>query len=281
MGYEKIVQELAREWQMGTTSVMTSQNTVAKKIISSFSCGTGSKTTTIGDTLELTLNSAKKYLNEFCNIFKEGEYTVISHKKGGTVDVSKIGELNRDGTIIRYNTAKQAEEEAKKILMKQFELPSEQQREVSLITRNRDLYLNTIGEAHISKLPSVSYDSSVPKRELKIFHNHPTNTADGNSYPLSIGDIITLANANVHSITALNKFGEYSTVTLKEPLTDGVPQYILTTFKNRLEPILGENVMPGNNPPQLYSSELHKAYKELLPQFDMKYTTNYFNLANL
>lgn len=31
MGYEKIVQELAREWQMGTTSVMTSQNSFVKK----------------------------------------------------------------------------------------------------------------------------------------------------------------------------------------------------------------------------------------------------------
>lgn len=218
-----------------------------KKIISCFSCGTGSKATTIGD----------------------------------TVDVSKIGELNRDGTIIRYNTAKQAEEEAKKILMKQFELPSEQQREVCLITRDKDLFLNTLGDVHEANLPSVIDDLSVPKRELKIFHNHPTNTADGNSYPLSIEDIITLASENVHSITALNKFGEYSTVTLKERLTVGVLQYILTTFKNRLEPVLGKNVMPGNNPPQLYSSELHKAYKELLPEFDMKYTTNYFNLANL
>ena len=279
--YAKIVQEIARGWQRGTTYVVTPQSTIAKKIISGFSCGTGSKAATIGDSVELTLNSAQNYLEEFCNIFKEGKYTVILHKKDGIVDVSKIGELNRDGTIIRYNSAKQAEEEAKKILMKQFELPSEQQREVCLITRDKDLFLNTLGDAHEANLPSVIDDLNFPKRELKIFHNHPTNTADGNSYPLSIKDIITLANENAHSITALNKFGEYNTVILKKRLTYGIPQYILRTFKNRLEPILGKNVIPGNNSPESYSSELHKAYKELLSQFDMEYATNYFNLVNL
>lgn len=278
--YTKIVQEIAREWQRGTPSVVTSK---AKKIISCFSCGAGSKTTTIEDTVELTLNSAKKYLDEFCNIFKEGKYTVISHKKGGIVDVSKIGELNRDGTIIRYNTAKQAEEEARKILMKQFELPSEQQRELSLITRDKDLFLNTLGDAHEASLPSVAYDLSVPKRELKIFHNHPQIDVFGEkSYPLSGGDLQILAKDNLYSVTAINHLGEYSTATLKESLKypDLTGSHLFRTLKARLEPVVGKGVIPENNP-ELYSQEVHKAYKELLSQYGIEYTTNYSYLTNL
>ena len=277
--YTKIVQEIAREWQSGTTSSMTSQ---AKKIISSFYCDSA-KAATIGDTVELTLNSAKKYLDEFCNIVKEGKYTVISHKNGGIVDVSKIGELNRDGTIIRYNTAKQAEEEAKKLLMKQFELPAEQQREICLMTRDKDLFLNTIGDAHEASLPSVAYDLCVPKRELKIFHNHPQiDVFGGKSYPLSVGDLRALASDNLYSVTAINHLGEFSTATLKESLKypDLTGTHLFRTLKARLEPIVGKGVIPENNP-ELYSQEVHKAYKELLSQYEIEYATNYSYLTSL
>ena len=222
-------------------------------------------------------------MDEFCNIFKEGKYTVITHKNGGIVDISKIGELNRDGTIIRYNSVKQAEEEAKKILMKQFDLPLEQQRELCLVTRDKDLFLNTLGDAHESSLPSVIDDLNISKRELKIFHNHPINASSGKSYPLSLQDIYTFASDNIHSMTAFNKLGEYNTVVLKEPIGNpiSISQYILRTLQNKLEPILGKNIIPSNNPPDLYCQELHKAYKALLPQFNIEYTTNYSYLTNL
>ena len=281
--YTKIVQEIARGWTRGTTSPIITQQTTVENIIESLYRGTGSKAATIGDTVELTLNSAKKYLDEFCNIFKEGKYTVISHKNGGIVDVSKIGELNRDGTIIRYNTAKQAEEEAKKILMKQFDVPLEQQRELSLITRDKDLFLNTIGDAHEASLPGVDYDLSVPKRELKIFHNHPQiDVFEGKSYPLSVGDLQILASDNLYSVTAINHLGEFSTATLKESLKyPGLTgTHLFRTLKARLEPVVGKGVIPENNP-ELYSQEVHKAYKELLSQYGIEYTTNYSYLTNL
>ena len=278
--YTKIVQEIAQGWRTCGNQAVKSQAEIVKETIDSLFHSTSSRTFAVGDTIELSM---KKYLDEFCNIFKEGNYTIISHKKGGIVDVSKIGELNRNGTVIRYNSAKQAEEEAKKILMKQFDLPLEQQRELCLVTRDKDLFLNTLGDAHESSLPSVINDINIPKRELKIFHNHPINALSGKSYPLSLQDIYTFASDNIHSMTAFNKLGEYNTVVLKEPIGNPIfiSQYILRTLQDKLEPILGKNIIPSNNPPDLYCQELHKAYKELLSQFNIEYTTNYSYLTNL
>lgn len=278
--YTKIVKEIAKTWTRGNSAIVRPQSTVVREISAEWSFGRGSNALTVGDTLELSM---KKYLDEFCNIFKEGKYTVISHKKGGIVDISKIGEWNRDGTIIRYNSAKQAEEEAKKILMKQFDIPLEQQRELCLVTRDKDLFLNTVGEAHESGLPNVIDDLNISKKELKIFHNHPINVISGKSYPLSLRDIYTFALENIHSITAFNRLGEYNTVVLKEPLRNSISisQYILRTLQNKLEPILGKNIMPSNNPPDKYCQQLHKAYKELLSQFNIEYSTNYSDLINI
>lgn len=278
--YTKIVKEIAKTWTRGNSAIVRPQSTVVREISAEWSFGRGSNALTVGDTLELSM---KKYLDEFCNIFKEGKYTVISHKKGGIVDISKIGEWNRDGTIIRYNSAKQAEEEAKKILMKQFDIPLEQQRELCLVTRDKDLFLNTVGEAHESGLPSVIDDLNISKKELKIFHNHPINVISGKSYPLSLHDIYTFALENIHSITAFNRLGEYNTVVLKEPLRNSISisQYILRTLQNKLEPILGKNIMPSNNPPDKYCQQLHQAYKELLSQFNIEYSTNYSDLINI
>lgn len=278
--YTKIVQEIAQGWRTCGNQAVKSQAEIVKETIDSLFHSTSSRTFAVGDTVELSI---KKYLNEFCNIFKEGNYTVISHKNGGIVDVSKIGELNRDGTIIRYNSAKQAEEEAKNILMKQFDLPFEQQREVSLITRDKDLFLNKIGDAHEAELPSVAYDPSISKRELKIFHNHPQiAAAGGKSYPLSAGDIQILMLDNLHSVTAINKSGEFSTATLKEilPHPEGAKHQFFIAIKKRLIPIIGGNLVPENNP-ELYIKEVHKAYKELLSQYGIEYTTNYSYLNNL
>ncbi len=279
----KIVESIARTWIKSPKPATKSQADIVREIIADFSCGACSKPHTV-DTVELSLkgalHSAEKYLDDFCDVITEGKYTVISHKWGGYVDVSKIGQLNRNGTIIRYSSAKQAEEEAKKILMKQFDKPLQNQKELCLITRDKDLFLNDIGNAHNSELPSILYDTNCPKGELKIFHNHPVDKVTKKSYPLSLGDIYILASDNVHSITAFNHLGEFNTATLKEPLKYpwSISQFIIRTFQNRLEPIVGKNVDPTNNP-ELYTTEIHKAYKELLSQFNIEYTTNYSYLS--
>ena len=275
------VQSLAKEWNYGVTHAVAPHIKFSNEILYGFNRGISTKNQIVGDTLELSINSCKKYLNEICDVITEGKYTVIKHKTGGIVDVSRIGELNRDGTIIRYNTAKQAEEEAKKILMKQFDLPPEQQRELCLITRDKDLFLNSIGDVHETGLPSIIDDISCPKKELKIFHNHPTNNSSNKSYPLSIGDINLMANEEVHSITAINHLGEYSMATITTPFESPgyrVATYLVCKLKERLEPIVGENVIPGKNP-ELYIKEIHKAYKELLSQCNIEYTTNYSYLT--
>ena len=281
--YTKLVQSLAKEWNYGVTSTVKSQRKIVEEILAGFNGGIDTKPSIVGDTLELSIDSCKKYLAEFCDVFTEGKYTVIKHKTGGIVDVSKIGDLNRDGTIIRYGTSKQAEEEAKKILMRQFDLPREQQREVALITRNNDLFLNSIGEEHCATLPSVIEDLSIPRKELKLFHNHPTNITTGKSYPLSIDDIFALARNEVKSITAINHLGEFSTATITKPFASGgytVAPWIKRELIKRLEQDFGKNVVPEKNP-ELYIQEVHKAYKELLSQCNIEYSTNYSYLTNL
>jgi len=52
------------------------------------------------------------------------------------VDLSKIGEL-KDNTIVRYNTPEQAKQAAKDLVMKQFELPFEMQREYGVYVEGR------------------------------------------------------------------------------------------------------------------------------------------------
>lgn len=276
----QIVQTIAKGWNRGRT-VSNPQTRIAEEIIAGFNRGVKSTSSVGGNTLELTLKPAKKYLDDFCDVFTEGKYTVIKPKRDIVVDISKIGELNKDGTIIRYQTPKQAEEAARKILLSQFNVPPAQQRELCLITRKNDLFLNSIGDAHDTGLPSVIDDVNFSTMELKIFHNHPTNNPSQKSYPLSLGDIYLLASENVHSITAINNLGEFNTAILKEPLGSSwsISQYIFRTLKNRLEPIIGKNVVPGNNP-ELYIKEVHKAYKELLPQWDIEYLTNYSYLTN-
>ena len=274
--YSKLVQSFRQEWNSIAHTVVSQPKPSA-----GFNCGISTKSSIFGDTLELSIDSCKKYLDEFCDVFTEGKYTVVKHKTGGIIDVSKIGDLNRDGTIIRYRTAKQAEEEAKKILMRQFDLPADQQRELCLITRDKDLFLNSIGDVHDAGLPSIIDDIACPKEELKIFHNHPTNNTSGKSYPLSIGDINLMVSEEVHSVTAINHLGEYSTATIKKPFTSPgyrIAAHLVNKLKEQLEPIIGKDVIPGKNP-ELYIKEIHKAYKELLPQFNIEYTTNYSYLA--
>ena len=252
----------------------------AQEIVASLFNEINSKPVRMAKTIE---TESKKYLDMFCNVFKEGEYTVIEHNWGGSVDVTKIGKLNKNGTIIRCKSSAQAEEEAKKILMAQFKIPREQQKELCLITKGRDLFLNDVGDAHETGLPSVIDDKTIAKYELKIFHNHPTNAQCGKSYPLSVGDIVRLASDEIKSITAINSSGEFSTATIKAPFKSpgySLSQCILRILKDRLEPILGEGVFPDKNP-ELYIKEVHKAYKEILPLFDIEYCTNYSYLKNL
>ena len=163
----------------------------------------------------------------------------------------------------------------------QFDLPPEQQREICLITRDKDLFLNSIGKDHCASLPDVIEDLSIPRGELKVFHNHPTNNPTGKSYPLSIDDIFMLARNQVHSITALNSSGEFSTAIITKPFVSGgytVASWIKRELIKRLENNFGKNVLPEKNP-ELYIKEIHKAYKELLPQCNIEYTTNYSYLT--
>jgi len=274
----QIVKTIAKEWTMGPSS--NPMRKQAQNIVSGIFDGINSKSAKLTDTVE---KEAKKYLDTFCRVFKEGKYTVIEHQWGGTVDVTKIGKLNNDGTIIRCKTLAQAEAEAKKILMEQFKLPKEKQKELCLITKDRDLFLNSLGDAHETKLPSVIDDKTIAKYKLKIFHNHPTNAECGKSYPLSIEDIVRLASDEVQSITAINSLGEFNSATIKVPFKSpgySVSQYLLQILKNRLEPILGEGVFPDKNP-ELYIKEVHKAYKEILPQLGIEYNTNYSYLSKL
>ena len=274
----QIVKTIAKEWTTSPSS--NPMRKQAQNIVASIFDGINSKPAKVIDTIE---KEAKKYLDTFCSVFKEEKYTVIEHQWGGIVDVAKIGKLNNNGTIIRCKTPAQAEDEAKKILMEQFKLPKEKQKELCLITKDRDLFLNSLGNAHETELPSVIDDKTIAKYKLKIFHNHPTNAECGKSYPLSVEDIVRLTSDEVQSITAINSLGEFNSATIKVPFKSPgylVSQYLLQILKNRLEPILGKGVFPDKNP-ELYIKELHKAYKEILPQLGIEYNTNYSYLSKL
>ncbi len=156
--------------------------------------------------------SPEKYLSKNCDVFKEGNYTVIQHKKGGIVDVSKIGDLNNNGTIIRYRSPEQAKQGAIDALMKHFDSPIGQQREQVVAVLDNDLHLGMIGDATSATKPGIAHPFNHSKGKVDLFHNHPSLNRMGTTAPLSGNDITSTCVCECRSITAVNSFGEYSTV---------------------------------------------------------------------
>ena len=214
-----------------------------------------------------------------------GKRSILETKPVGKVDVSKLGVCLSDGTVrfphlnmIRYRTAEEAEANAKKICMKQYETPIGQQKEIMIGTVGRDLYLNEIGTENKCQAPAVLMSKAYRNRPKKLFHNHPTCLDGGYSEPVSPFDIWHATDVNPISLTAFNSYGEYNTV----KMTD---KYFKLSQRDKLQivyDLTGAEIKMQENIGQCTAEQLaiiqHKCNAEILPQYGIEYETNFSNL---
>lgn len=262
------------------------------------------------------LNDIEKYLNEHCNIYKEGEHTVIEPKNGGMIKLSELGNIKLN-TIIRFNTPEQAREAAKTFVMEQFDLPIEQQCERFVAVDGNDIVGISQGDATRVTPVGLKMARFAP-RTIDIYHNHPLQ--DSIDFPLSdeLGDIAVLIRYNVRSITAYNHFGEFNRAEVIDSvkLTEGgilfKNELFLALDQYKAMALLGKEkgtkyislrnidkhrtveqqreyeklnneytnlyIELQNKKQKEYAKLMHSMYKEILPKFGVKYTTNYSNL---
>ncbi len=261
------------------------------------------------------------YLKKHCNVYREAGsysriYTVIEANKGEMVDISRIGDLNKRGTILRYNTPEQAKQGAIKVVMKQFELPHEQQCELAVVTKGKDLYLNNPGGFDNAPYHQVGHcGHSDTFQDIEIFHNHPDCYGFGQTLPLSFGDIKTAMGFDrAKSVTAINSAGEFNTLIRTNASAsdcqkisqwtrhDYYKDVVLIRLKNLRELSEKSKLTPEaaaelemldyyaktNNydlikytTDEYYAKIIHEAYKEIFPKYGFEYTTNYSNLKNI
>ena len=150
-----------------------------------------------------------------------GKRSILETKPVGNIDTSQIGVCLSDGTIhfpklnmTRFRTAEEAEAHAKEVVMKQFNVPIAEQREIAVATWGRDYYHNTPGQHCRTASPIIYSGNNHPRGKTDLVHNHPSHNEIGDSVPLSGNDLQTLIMNESHSVTALNKAGEYNTATV-------------------------------------------------------------------
>lgn len=233
--------------------------------------------------------------------------SVLETKPIGKINVTELGICLPNGTIhfphlnmTRYKTAEEAEIQAKKIVMKQFEAPVGQQKERMTAVVGSDLY---IGEEGYQSMFGYACDTPFGARgkRAKLFHNHPTCTETMGSCPASLDDIGEMFNRGAQSITAFNAQGEFSTVKLidknkilksftkeqRERLKQHPENkdYLGSVFLrlvllndlskeiNKLETALGRKLTTEE-----FALAQHLSNKKILPEIGIEYKTNFSNL---
>lgn len=225
------------------------------------------------------------------------------------VNPHELGFCHLDGTVkfknfTRYRTAHEAEAEAKRIVMKQFEAPVGEQKEIMTATVGNDLYVGMEGSngmfGHECYPPA-----GIMGKKAKLFHNHPVCTGQGDSNPVSCMDISAMLTQEAQSITAFNRIGQYCTAELKNPnkildLLEGRIKDFIKAHPEQINASLGlkaQKVMLDDMVAEidklkaLYRDKIsekslmtivqHISNKRILPQLGIEYKTNFSNLLDL